>query len=470
VTSAPPVAGRHITPIERLAIVLWVRLPRAVIRRFPGAWGIAGDGHTLVAFPPLAVVAPLVVTGAGLLVGAQQLGYEQVYTESVLLLAIAIALGTFSTQLGLLAVTAFAVGELLVGRHHELRTFGRFIPRTPPDGPLETLVRLWLPMVISYLILAVAVVVIPRTGRALLVTVGRWRRIPAAIAWPVASGLFVVVVWIALRTWVAAAPTLIRPRFTWLGGQPTVEAISSLQEQGDELVAAGVLAAIARQVLLGAALWWEPMRDRVRDAEANPVPRRRRRARHTNAPASLADDPSDPASPGGDETVALPGTGRRMVSDLMAATLATLVLAGVLERAWLWVVTFSLFLTLRLVRSGVVAPDAVDRWKRLVAKVPAVARLVALWVVARVVTDAMVRGFIGSYTGMAVVVLVGAAVVFAVFPGTPRHPEPGAGERSPSSGPAPAGPPPDDDGPESGQALGARTGDGTPDETNGAHP
>src|SRR5690606_19661771 len=134
----------------------------------------------------------------------------------VLFLAVMVALGTFSSQLGLLAVVAFAVGEQVLG-------VGRLGSTAAPGagagdgGPVAHLLQVRLPLVITYLLLAVAVVVVPRTARALLVAVGRWRRVPPALAWPLASGLFVVVVWLALSTWVAAAPTLVRPRFTWLG-------------------------------------------------------------------------------------------------------------------------------------------------------------------------------------------------------------------------------------------------------------
>jgi hypothetical protein len=116
------------------------------------------------------------------------------------------------------------------------------------------------------------------------------------------------------------------------------------------------------------------------------------------------------------------------------------VLAGVLEEGWLWVATFSVFLGVRLLRSGIIAGGALNAWKRLVAKVPAVVRIVALWVVARVVTDALVKGFVDSYTGVALVVIGGVVVVFILFPGTPPPEEvppdtaaPGAG------GPVPAG-------------------------------
>jgi hypothetical protein len=258
---------------------------------------------------------------------------------------------------------------------------------------------------------------VPCTARALVVAAGRWRRVPAGLAWPLASILFTVVVWLALRTWVAAAPTLVRPRFTWTGGLPTVVAIAPIQENGDEIIAAGVMAAIARQLLIGLSMWWPPVRDRVRHAEQDPVPER------------VAGEGTRPR---------VPGTARRLVGDVVSAGLATLVLAGILEEGWLWVATFSVFLGVRLLRSGVIVAGPVATWKRMVAKVPAIVRAVALFVIARVMADALVKGIVESYTAMALVIIGGVILVFILFPGTPP-PEEESPPDTAASGPVPAG-------------------------------
>lgn len=392
-----PRVGRS-DPVDRLAILLWIRGPRAIIARFPGARGVIGDGHMLAAFPPLAVLAPLLVAGGAFAVGGGRLGFDDVYTESITLMGVAIALGAFSTQLGLVAVAGFGLGELFLAE----RSWSLDSSPFGADGALSTglignLARVRLPLVITYLLLAVAVVVIPRTGRALVAQLGRWRRIPPSLAWPVASGLFVIILWLALRTWVAAAPTLVRPRFTWLDGAPTAAAIGPLQEQGNVLVASGVAAGMVRQVVIGLSLWWEPFRNRVRAVEADPV----------------AADSGRPRLP------RPPSTGRRLAGDVTSATLATLVLAGVLERAWLWALAFGTLFVVRLLRSGVIAAAVVERWKRTTARVPAVVRLVVLFLVVRLMTDALAQGVITSYTAIGLVVIAGAVLVFAVFPGTP---------------------------------------------------
>lgn len=421
-------------PVLALASVFWIRWPRAIVRRFPGLWGTAGDGHFLCGVPPLAVLAPIAAFLGGLVVGAGQLGYEDVYTESIALMAAAIALGVFSAQLGTLAVVGFALGELLLAdRALALQTtsFGLVGPDDPfSSGFSGELARVWLPLLITYLLLATAVIVLPRTARTLVASVGRWKRVPPGLAWPLASGLYATVVWVGIRTWAAAAPILVRPRYTWLGIAPTVEAIQPLQGRGSELVAAGVVAALARQVLIGFTLVPNGLQRRIRWAEQTGPTRGAIAPRRARA-------------------------GQRLVADVLAAALATLALAGVLEHTWVWVLSFVVIVSVRVLRSGVVASGVVDQWKRVVERVPAAVRLGLLWLLARVVTDALSNGTIGSYTGVAVFVLGGVVTVFLVFPGSPTRPrdptdsaagppigptEPHAPGRGPAGPVAPAGP------------------------------
>ena len=125
---------------------------------------------------------------------------------------------------------------------------------------------------------------------------------------------------------------------------------------------------------------------------------------------------------------------------MFSAVLATLVLAGVLEHPWLWVLSLVVMVSVRVLRSGVVASDSLDRWKRLVNRVPAAVRLGLLWLLARLVTDALSNGAIGSYTGVALFVLGGVVTVFAVFPGSPAGPAERDDEAVPAVPAHPAGP------------------------------
>jgi hypothetical protein len=413
-------------PIARFARVLWLDTPRRIIRRLPGLTGIVGDGYFLVTVPPVAVLAPFAASVGGLIVGGARLGYVDVYTESMLLMTVAIAIGCVSAQLGALAIAGFSVGEIFVAeRSWSLAKpfFGSDEPFT--SGLLGSLARVRLPLLISHLLLAAVVIIVPRTARAMALSVGRWRRIPNSLAWPVTGILSIVVVWIGTRTWTAAAPTLVRPRFTWLGSnsQPTSAAITPLQINGDRLVATAVIATMARHVWIGLTMFSEPLRSRLRRAEAASA------AAVSDAPATHLSPPSGVA----------PHRSRRMLASLTTAGLATLTLAGILEQGWLWIAAFTTFATMGLVRAGLVLIEPVERWKQLTARIPSIVRLATAWILARVVTDGLSNDTIRTYTGLAVFVLAGSLVVFALFPGPPVH----ASARTSAPGPlAPPLPPP----------------------------
>lgn len=392
-------------PIRELAAKIWIDWPRRIIRRLPGARGIAGDGHFLVTAPPLAVLAPVATILTFFVIGVLQRGYEVVYTESLFLMAAIIAVGCLSGTLGVLAVTSFAIADFVFGN-------AAAIGVTTVTG-LESLWQVRLPMIITYLLLALVVVIVPRTARGLVIAVGRWRRLPAVLAWPIASLLVLVVTWIGTSTWAAIAPTLIRPRFVWPGGQPTVAAIAPLQTQAATLIAAAVIATIVRQLWIGATMVDGPLQRSLARAEARPAPVR-------PAPTNVTTAAPTSDGAGARQVSAL----RRGAADVISAALATLVLAGVLQHAWLWVAAFGVFLTIRLLRSGVISPPVVDAHKRLAQRMPAVFRLLTLWLLARVVANFLSNGAISSYTGLALFVIVGTAIIYGIFPGPPTTPPP----------------------------------------------
>lgn len=392
-------------PVVVAADGFWFSLPQRLIARVPSAWGFVGDAQFMTVVPPLGVVAPVIVAVGALVVGATGAGFDTVYTESLAFMVAMVAMGCFSTQLGLVALVSFAAGEFFLAE----RAWALEETLGAAGGPLSTglignLVRVRLPLIVTYLLLAVPVAIVPRTARGLVVAVGQRRRLAPGITWALSSGLYVMVVWIGVRTWTAAAPTLVRPRFTWLdgSGSPTAQAIQPLQAQGATIVAAAVVAAIVRQVISGWLLLPGTRQQAVRD-------------RLSAAAAAVRKGTLRQPLP-------RPSRGRRLGGDALAAMVATLTLAGILERAWLWVVAFGVMLGVRLLRSEVIARGAVRRWKEVTARLPAAARLVALWVLARVVTDALSKGVIESYTAMALFVIAGVVGVFMVFPGTPSSP------------------------------------------------
>lgn len=376
--------------IGRAAHTQWLGWPDRAGTRWPALQGVAGDGYFLLTIPLLAAILPVLALVGGFLTGFARLGYEQVYTESLTVMVAAVALGAFSGQLGALAVVGFAAGDAISS-----------LSTDPPAGTrvgdptfADVVVDRVLPLLITYLLLATVVVVLPRAARQLTGAVGRERRIPLAIVWPLTGALVVLVLWIAVSAWAAGAPTLIRPIFTFPGTNPTVAAIEPLQQHGGWLVAAGIVGAMLRHGWIGVTLVPGPWRERLREAEDLPTGAVER-----------------PAASG--------GLARVVAADVVFAALATLCLAGVLEFAWSWIVTFAVLLVVRVLRSPLVRWPVLDGWKRLTARAPAWLRLVVVWLIGRLVIDAVSQEVITSYTGLAMFVLGGVLLAFVVFPGQP---------------------------------------------------
>lgn len=395
--------------VAAFATRIWLKIPRRIIAKFPGMRGVAGDGHYLLTVPPLAAVAPFATFISALMVGAGRLGYEDVYTQSTALLAAFIALGCLSSQLGLLAVAGFAIGEFVFAeRSWTLRPTGR--ERLFDDGFTGNLARVRLPLLITYLVLAAVVIVIPRAARSVLLATGRWRRVPENLAWPVGSILTVVIVWIGVRTWTAGAATLVRPLFTWptSGGAPPVSAVETLQRTGSDLVAAGVVATMVRQAWIGLTMYAPTVRAALRAAEQDP-----------------GGFPAVPIGPTGSTGAtgavgARPRSAARLAAEnLLAAALASLTLTGILSTWWIFLLAFGAFFLVRVIRSGAVVIEPIEAWKRLTARVPFVVRLLVLWFAAQIARDAVNNNDIKSFTGLAVFVVVGTLAIFLIFPGEP---------------------------------------------------
>lgn len=412
--------------VVRWADAQWIGIPRRLILRRPGLRGLAGDGHVVVTVPVVAAVLPGLCLLLGLLTGLLRLGYDDVYTESVVLLALLVGIGFFSSQLGVLAVAGFCVGDLISAERYQGTPFGSGWFGGPlGQGPLASVVHGFLPLLITYLLLVAGVVLLPRAARAVVLTVGRGRTMPPALAWGLVSGLVTVIAWLGTDAWVAAAPTLIRPVFTWAspGGAPTVEAVATLQETGGVVVAAAVVATLVRQLWLGAAMLPGAVQARLRAAEdgaAPDAPAASGADAGPGAPGAAADVGQGAAPPAPDAPrLAVPGPARRVVGAVLSSLLGTLTMAGILEQAWLWVAAFAVLLAVRLLRTTERHVPALERWRRIAAVLPAWARLIALWLLSRVAVSAVSNDLIGSYSALGVFVLLSIVVVFAVFPGEP---------------------------------------------------
>jgi hypothetical protein len=388
-------------PLARAAAWVWLTVPRRLTARLPFLRDVAGDGHFLTAWPAVALALPALCLVGGFWCGAGAGDYDFAVTESVFLLSVLVALGAFATQLGLLALVGFALGDFFVRFtvwSYTVLGLGRvdLAPGATGDaverssglldsGYVAGLWRVRLPLVLLYLLLGVGVVVVPRLARAIAGLALRALRVPLRLDWPVASLAYLVTLWLALSGWAASLPLLIRPYFAWKGGVaaqvPPAQAIVPLLSFRQEIVAAAVVAAILRQLLVLA------------------VERRRDLAGRVDVVVSLG----EPAQAAREPTPW--GTVLRILG---AGLLGAFMMAGTLERAWTWTLAIAVFVTIGLLRSDLLPPSLLDAWQRLAGRVPFLVRVGVTILAVRVVAGLLAGSVIASYESLAVFILLAA--------------------------------------------------------------
>ncbi len=379
----------------------WVRLPCAALRLSRALSAAVADGHFLAGYPLLgAVVTPAAAVG-GLLFGGLRIGYYRSFSESLALVVTAAVLGHLATQLGTAFVAGFAVGDFFAGQTSWIYRSGAGGPLG--HGLLAGLLRIRVPMLIAYLLLASLAVALPALVRGLLAGIPGVSRLPGNLGFGVAMLLNLVLVYLGVQVWAHAAAVLVRPLYTWsvrltIFGAPippeqivAPQAVRTLQRDGLWIVRAAVIATLARYGLV-----WLSLR----------VPALARRVRRVEAELAEA----VPVRPLAERAGALP------VAVLTAAA-STLVLAGLIQAWWVALLYFTELLLLRALSLGLL-PPRVDAWRRLVARIPLALRLAVALLTVRAVASALV-GRSESFTPMALFVASAVAALYLLMPGQP---------------------------------------------------
>jgi hypothetical protein len=178
-----------------------------------------GEGIYLSAWPRIAAFAPAGALVMGILAGWWRFGGEQVFTQSELIIAMALGLGLVAAQLGVVFTLGYALGDLLLWRHPGFPVYD-FTDR----------VHLFGGLLVVYAALAMLAAGVPLAVRAL--------RAGAPLPFERGPDVRVVIdvllgaVFSAGLIWlyVQALPMLIRPLFTWQGSVPSVESVSPAQQ------------------------------------------------------------------------------------------------------------------------------------------------------------------------------------------------------------------------------------------------
>lgn len=222
------------------SLPLWTR-PALLLRRVHPtlAASVQPDLALLARIEPrLPVALPLLAVGLVAVFTLARFGVEEVYTESLIFLVLAAAIGIVAPVAGVLLVLLHGLVDIPRALLDPSSAYSGFGPIGTIAGRLIGVYLLWL-LVVEISLMARAIPWVVMTGDR-----------PVAVSSRRQAAIVSTAAAVALMTWIwtQAAGILIRPVFTWSGlGTPSTIAISNLQVSGmliviTSAVVAGVMA------------------------------------------------------------------------------------------------------------------------------------------------------------------------------------------------------------------------------------
>lgn len=201
------------------------------------------DGVYLTRWPRAGALLPPLLLLLGFLLGWQHPGFSKyiTYTSSLPVMLFMLTVGSMGAGLGSWLGTGYVLGDLLLFDHGS--TF----------FSVTKLLQIYPPLLLSYILLAQLIVLIPLASQSLRQTILPRLKVGnqslPLVALPVEAALQASIQGFLVFLWVNSVPTLIRPVFTWKGTQPPVAAIAPLQTNGHFLIILAILLTIGRAVL-----------------------------------------------------------------------------------------------------------------------------------------------------------------------------------------------------------------------------
>lgn len=375
------------------AVWLWL-LPARLARRVSGQLAYALlDGAALVAWPAAPLLAMPAALGVGLGFGWLHPGFDELYTESLVFLLLAVAIGTLSGLLGALLTLGYALGDFLLWHR----------AWNAEDGVAGDLGRQWLPLLLTYALLAVLTVRTAIIAKGLAAQLALPARIDRRARFALAAAAHLLITAGLVWLWTAATPLLVRPIYTWNGRQPTIEAISPLQEEGAAVVVVALLVAGARLAL------------QYRTAVTASL----------TARLDALEDTLRPARPIRPLLDRLP-----LLRLLIAAATSLLLLAALLEGVAEAIVLGALLLAIGAARAGLL-PVPLGRWPELADRIPLVVRLAIGFLIVSWLTQAVVAPSFPATTSFRPILISTILALVVLYLLNPRTPQAAPTDRVP---------------------------------------
>lgn len=296
------------------------------------------DGQYISAIPAAGIFAPLIALFWGLFVGVIHFYLGETYTYSLLLMSLMLAISSFGAMLGIWLWVGYCLGDGLlfllgIGYFSTARNF------------LDRVGLFYLPSILSYLLLATLLIIIPFASQGLREQSLKFKMPPflrtilgAIIQLAVVAGLVYV--------WTQSMPVLIRPIFTWHRNSPSTAAIAPLQRTGWVLSIVAIIFGTARIIAEKIAL-------------ARPAAKMRARAAQASLRLAAAF-----------KRFRIPG----FITVIPKAILFTFLLSGMFE-GWLDAILFFIFLVIVLEAREFIS-NYMLFWMRIVSFVPILIRFI----------------------------------------------------------------------------------------------
>lgn len=221
--------------MDSLTALWWERLPNLGNRCSQLLGAALGEGVYLTAWPRFAALAPPAALLFGISAGWLRLGGDRVFTQSHVIIAVAVGIGLVAAQLGALFTAGYALGDLLLWRSPEFYVNG-FMDRIQFLGGL----------LVVYAALAMLATGVPLAVRALRAQTPLPSKWVADVRVVLDTLLGGVLAASFTYLYVQALPMLIRPLFVWQGSSPSVASVAPAQRHVWVFVLVAFLVGAAR--------------------------------------------------------------------------------------------------------------------------------------------------------------------------------------------------------------------------------